>query len=178
MHHKGKFREYYDTAIFSSDIQDEGYNSCVSDLLALKEVQSLASFPQHLEIDRLTHVRTVSYMSYRICTDLGLDSRAAARGGLLHDLYYYDWKDASDVAGNDGISHRFHGYKHPYFARKNAKRIVELTPKEENIIVRHMWPFTPIPPKYREGYIITLCDKYAATREHFYAREQERQHKK
>ena len=41
----------------------------------------------------------------------------------------------------------------------------DISPKEENIILRHMFPLTPVPPKYKEGWVVTLCDKYCATRE-------------
>ena len=30
-----------------------------------------------------------------------------------------------------------------------------------------MWPLTIIPPRFAEGYIVTLVDKYCATKEFF-----------
>ena len=32
-----------------------------------------------------------------------------------------------------------------------------------------MFPLTPVPPKYREGVLVTLSDKYCATKEVFRA---------
>lgn len=33
------------------------------------------------------------------------------------------------------------------------------------MILRHMWPLTPIPPSSREGIVLSLADKYCASRE-------------
>lgn len=35
----------------------------------------------------------------------------------------------------------------------------------ENSVRRHMWPLTPIPPRYREGVILTTADKVSAVME-------------
>ena len=89
----------------------------------------------------------------------GLDVRATVRAAILHDLFYYDWHDPA-------MWHRPHGYKHPRFALENARVLnPDITPKEENIILRHMFPLTVVPPKYREGWVVTMCDKYCATKE-------------
>ena len=36
---------------------------------------------------------------------------------------------------------------------------------EEDMIKHHMFPLTPCPPKYREGWLLCLADKICATRE-------------
>ena len=41
----------------------------------------------------------------------------------------------------------------------------ELTPRERNIIVRHMFPLVPVPPTCREAWIVCLADKWCALRE-------------
>ena len=87
------------------------------------------------------------------------DFRRIARAAILHDLYYYDWHDKA-------WWHRPHGYKHPRFALNNARKLYpEISKFEENIILRHMWPLTVIPPATKAGYIVSLADKYCATRE-------------
>lgn len=139
---------------------DAEYLDIVSDLLNTDEVQYLKNNIQHSDINTLDHVRSVSYIAYTICKHSGLNYRAAARAGLLHDLVYYDWHDPDP-------SHRLHGYRHPGFALKNARKLTELSPLEENIIIRHMWPLTPIPPRYSEAWVITLVDKYCASKETF-----------
>ena len=36
-------------------------------------------------------------------------------------------------------------------ALANAEKYFDLTDKEKDMILRHMWPLTPVPPKSREG---------------------------
>ena len=71
--------------------------------------------------------------------------------GLLHDLFLYDWHFHAKETGN-----YFHGLTHPRRALENAQRLFSLTDREKNIILRHMWPLTITPPKYREAYVLSL----------------------
>ena len=48
----------------------------------------------------------------------------------------------------------FHGFTHPRRALRNAEREFQLSGLERDMILRHMWPLTIIPPKYRESYVI------------------------
>lgn len=76
--------------------------------------------------------------------------------GMLHDLFLYDWrKKRPDGKG-------LHAFHHPRIALENSKKIFDLNKKEEDIILKHMWPVTLAFPKYKESYIITLSDKYCA----------------
>ena len=86
------------------------------------------------------------------------DQRALVRGALLHDYFLYDWHKADP-------SHRLHGFYHPGTALRNARQDFALTPREENIIHRHMFPLTPMPPATREAWIVCLADKYCAAAE-------------
>ena len=131
----------------------------IRDLYDTDEVQSQKRFHQHSCVNRLDHVRSVTFLSYTLASRFGWDARAAARGAILHDLTYYDWHDPARW-------HRPHGFKHPAFALKNARALNrEITPLEENIILRHMWPLTPVPPKYKEAWLVSFADKYCAARE-------------
>ena len=138
---------------------DPVYVGYVRDLLEHPEVQRLANFVQHHATTRLEHCITVSYESYRIARRLHLDARATARAGLLHDLFYYDWRTTKFSLGT-------HSWIHPRIALRNAEKITPLTAKERDIIVKHMWGATIVPPKYPEGYVVTLVDKYAAIEEY------------
>ena len=80
------------------------------------------------------------------------------KGALLHDYFLYDWH-VSDK------SHRLHGFTHPRASWRNAKRDFGLNEIEENMILSHMFPMGPKLPKYKESWILTLADKYCATRE-------------
>lgn len=151
-------RKYYEHAFNLDREIDADYLALVDDLLDLKEVQYMKKNIQHSDITTFEHTLCVSYIAYKLCKILDWNFRAAARAGLLHDLVYYDWHKPDP-------SHRLHGYRHPGFALKNAKEITTLSNVEEDIINRHMWPLTPTPPRYREAWVVTLVDKYCATKE-------------
>ncbi|UQT48971.1 phosphohydrolase [Flavonifractor plautii] len=92
------------------------YLNYVSDLMQDTAVQSMRLLPQHRAgVSCYHHSVLVSYASWRVCDWLGLDARAAARGGLLHDFYLYNWRDA---ASHPGIRH---GSQHPEVALRNAR---------------------------------------------------------
>jgi uncharacterized protein len=99
----------------------------------------------------------VSYYNYLVCRKLGLDSKAAARAGFLHDLYLYDWRERERKKGE-----KRHGTYHPRVALKNAKEHFDIAKREEDMIVKHMWPLTVKLPKYAESYVIVAIDKYSA----------------
>lgn len=90
--------------------------------------------------------------------NLQVDERSLARGALLHDYFLYDWHDSSN-------GHHLHGLTHPALALKNAKMDYILNEVEENIIHRHMFPLTPVPPMYTEAWLVCMADKYCALRE-------------
>lgn len=108
------------------------------------------------------HVQEVSYLSYRICKFLKLDYRSAARGALLHDFFLYDWRN-HDVP--DLPREKFHGLAHPKIALDNAKKYFTVNEIEEDIIKKHMWPLTIVPPKYKESFIVSFADKYLSSKE-------------
>ncbi len=133
------------------------YLDCVRELMHHERVRSMSNYIQHNNIDCLEHCLFVSYYSYLLCRYFGLDWRAAARGGLLHDFFLYDWhkKDKKNRRG-------LHGFSHPRTALRNAKRYFELNALEEDIISKHMWPLTLHLPRYKESYIVVMIDKYCA----------------
>ena len=56
-----------------------------------------------------------------------------------------------------------HGFKHPKRALKNAMdKYPDLTDNEKDMIGRHMFPLTILPPKTRAGWILCFYDKVAA----------------
>lgn len=137
----------------------EQYLASVGDLLQTQQVQSLEQYEQHFVINRLQHITSVSYLSFLACRKFGFDARLAARSGILHDLFYYDWREKDE-------SHRLHGLYHPGFSLKNARELLgPLDKRTANAIFRHMWPLTPIPPRYAESMMVSLSDKYCAWQE-------------
>ena len=53
---------------------------------------------------------------------------------------------------------------HPQLALENA-RAFGLSPMEEDIIGKHMWPLTAPLPYYKESYMVSLADKICAALE-------------
>jgi uncharacterized protein len=47
----------------------------------------------------------------------------------------------------------------------NAKKYFSINEIEEDIIKKHMWPLTLIPPKYKESFIVSFADKYLSSKE-------------
>lgn len=132
---------------------DTEYLNCVKDILENKKFLLTDRFLQHGTTTTKEHCIQVSYRSYRMCRKKGLDYVSAARAGLLHDFFLYDWHT---------YRANFHGYTHARAALLNAQKEFCLNDKEKNIILRHMWPLTPIPPKSKEGLILTWQDKYCS----------------
>lgn len=140
--------------------RDEEYLALVADILENPEVRSMEGYTQHGTTSCLRHSINVSYLSYLYCRDHGLDAKAAARGGLLHDLFLYDWHFYRRRRGE-----RLHGFEHPRKALVNAEQRFALTERERDIILRHMFPLTLTPPRYKESYVVVVFDKYCSTME-------------
>ena len=133
------------------------FKANMGDLIAHEQFQRLADFKQHYKSTRLDHSVDVAYISFYIAKLLKLDYMSAGKAGLLHDLSFHEC---------EGFREKLKMLrKHPKDALKNALAICDLTDKERNIIVRHMWLITLRPPKHREGYIVTFVDKYCAAKE-------------
>ena len=139
---------------------DREYVAIVSDLLAQPAVQKLADYTQHHHSNRLQHSIAVSYDSYRIVKRLHLDYRSTARAGLLHDLFYYDWRTTKFDLGT-------HAFIHPRVALRNAEKITPLNKKEKDIILKHMFGATLATPRYPESLIVSLVDDFEAEHEFF-----------
>jgi uncharacterized protein len=60
---------------------------------------------------------------------------------------------------------KFHGLEHPRIAVANAKKHFSINDIEEDIIKKHMWPLTIVPPRYKESYIVSFADKYLSSKE-------------
>jgi len=141
-----------------NDISME-YYSQVGDLLHSPAVKDLAGWGQHMHTSRLQHSINVSYYSFLICRKMGLDARATARGGLLHDLFFFDWRELRLTRGD-------HVRLHPQHALENAKAITALNDMEQDIIENHMWPCSKR-VRYKETLVVSFVDKFCAVTEFF-----------
>jgi uncharacterized protein len=134
---------------------DIDYLDSISDLINHPSVRSMKNYIQHRDVDCLEHSLYVSYCSYLVCKRINLNYRCAARGGLLHDFFLYDWHIKGSHKG-------LHGLNHPRSALQNAKKAFCLNALERDIILKHMWPLTITLPKNKEAYIVAVIDKYCA----------------
>jgi len=130
----------------------------VEDLMASPAVKRMRWFRHHFHVNRLEHSVAVAYLSYLVVRRLGGDARAAARGGLLHDLFLYDPRERGSYQGP-------HPLTHPRIALRNARRHFALSELEEEIILTHMFPMGTAVPLHLESLAVCLVDKYCAVNE-------------
>lgn len=128
------------------------YKTCIADMLNTEQVESMIAIRHHPKTSCLEHSIFVSYLSFLVAYKLHLDYKAAARAGLLHDLYLYNPKDKAAY-------HGLLAFAHPKDALHNAERLFDLTPKEKNIIIAHMWPLATHIPRSREAWVVSTIDK-------------------
>lgn len=83
------------------------------------------------------------------------------RGSLLHDYFLYDWHDKAYLSQRK----RLHGFRHPKIALQNADKEYRLTDIQRDIIKKHMWPLSVVPPRCREAWVVTAADKYCSIME-------------
>lgn len=138
--------------------KESEYFSYIRDLLSSKAVKKLESCTHHIGTSRFQHSLNVSYYNFKLCRFLRLDAKAAARAGLLHDLFYYDRKT------HQKISNR-HPAEHANIALYNASMQFPISELEGDMILNHMWPMTPHMPRHAETFVITLVDKFCACAE-------------
>ena len=135
------------------------------DILSSKNFKSTKYHIQHGSMTVNSHCINVAKYSLAISRKLerlGITCRKKelVRGALLHDYFLYDWHDEDHIQ-----PHKLHGFYHPGIALKNAQKEYTLTKREREIIRKHMWPLTGIPPMCREAWIVTTADKWCSLME-------------
>ena len=116
-------------------------------------------YMQHGDTSVFRHSVSVAYYSYYLALKLHapVNETSLIRGALLHDYFLYDWHDKNRE------NYQFlHGFYHPGIALRNANKEYQLTQREQDIIKKHMWPLTIVPPLCREAWIVTTADKYCS----------------
>ena len=135
------------------DPSKAAYINAVHDLLTHPDVQSMDRYIHHGKTTCFEHCLSVSYASYHLAERWKLNKQAVARGALLHDFYLYDWHKKENRKG-------LHGFTHASHSLANAKLRFSLTPLEEDIIKKHMWPLQPRLPRYKESFLVCFVDKW------------------
>lgn len=130
-----------------------------SDILQSPNFKRTGSHIQHGRVSVRRHTMDVARYSLLISEKLKIscNKRDLVRGALLHDYFLYDWHDKNHVNPL-----RLHGFHHPGIALRNAGKEYALSDREKDIIKKHMWPLTIVPPMCREAWIVTAADKYCS----------------
>lgn len=141
-----------------SHIEAIEYYNIIYDILKNSEFQKRKKYKHHGDITVYDHSLAVSKLSYIIAKKLKCDYKSAAIGGLLHDFYKEPWQENKEKKS----FFKKHGFTHAKDAMDNSYIYFNnlMNSKIENIILRHMFPLNKIPPKYIEGWIVNLSDKY------------------
>ncbi len=139
--------------------QQELLNRYGSDILNSTNFKSTSKNIQHGSMSVLQHSINVAKYSLLINKKFKINCKRKdlVRGALLHDYFLYDWHDKNHVQLN-----QLHGFHHPTTAYKNASKEYKLSPREKDIIKKHMWPLTIKPPLCREAWVVTTADKYCS----------------
>ena len=152
---KKKRKRYFEKL---KKIQNE-LNHYAWDILHSDNFDKSKNNMQHGTISVKEHSLQVARKSVIISELLGIEHsrRDLVRGALLHDYFLYDWHKVDKEN-----PHRLHGFHHPARALRNAEYEYELTDRQREIIIKHMWPLTIKPPMCREAWVVTAADKYCS----------------
>ena len=139
--------------------QDTEFHKIIEEIINNERVQEMKNYRQHCHTSCYEHCYEVAYYCYYICKKMNLDYKSSAIAGMLHDFFLYDWRKKSKE------NKPFHAFRHGKIACKKAIEEFNLNEKEKDMIIKHMFPVTIIPPKSKEGWILTLVDKYCTLKE-------------
>ena len=137
---------------------DNEYLSIINNILENDDFKKMENIKHH-NTTRLDHSIKVSYFSYKLAKHFGMDYKCVARAGLLHDFYDEEISKCNKI--KDKVL--LFSVKHPNIAVENAKNIVEINEKEEDIIKTHMFPVSNRVPKYAESWLVSIIDKILST---------------
>ncbi len=136
------------------------FNNICSEIIQNPEFLKLKDIKHH-DKDIYSHNLKVAWISYLTAKKFKLHVNEMVRGALLHDFFLYDWRKKG--RGDEFLPH---GFTHPFVSLKNSERVFgHLTSIERDIIIKHMWPLTIVPPKYPESFFVSFIDKMIASKE-------------
>lgn len=133
------------------------------DILQSENFRSTKAHIQHGTMTVHNHCVDVARYSLLLNKKLriGCNKHDLIRGALLHDYFLYDWHDKEYLEHRQ----RLHGFHHPFTALRNAGKEYQLNDTQREIIKKHMWPLTVVPPTCREAWVVTAADKYCSLME-------------
>lgn len=169
--------KYIDSSIVLHPLFDD-WMLIVEEILLSDEFQKRKIFMHHHNMSVWDHSILVSFRSYELARIAHADERICAIAGLLHDFYSQAWISTPEIEELENGKYatlmkekkpfyKMHGFTHAKDASLNyVKYFPQLENKKiTNSIKRHMFPLNIIPPRYKEGFIITLVDKFNSVHE-------------
>ena len=135
----------------------------IKDIVKSDNFKEMKKYKHHKNTNLFRHSIKVAYLCYKhhIKHKMKIDIKEFVQGALLHDYYLYNLH-------GDQIKHKLHLYKHPRVALNNAiKNFPDLTATQQDMILRHMFPITPLPPKTIAGFLVCFYDKVASIDDRF-----------
>lgn len=156
------------------------FKSEIKDVESQEFVQELKQYPHHGERNTIfEHSVKVAFVVYILCLIFRVSPwirHSAVIAALLHDCFGFNWHNKDDVRMHSiKYEHGFnkikklHVLNHGNLAIENSEKYIELNERQEDAIRKHMFPAYPIPPKYLEGWFLTIADKIVAAKECFEA---------
>lgn len=150
--------------MYNQIYSDKEFYNIAEPILRNSEFQRRKTYLHHND-SVYEHSLRVAWVSYSIAKFLNKYMRFHINisnviiSALLHDFYTTPWREYKS-----SILWKKHGFVHGKIACNNANQFFAgyMNARIENAIKNHMFPLTIIPPKYIEGWIITIADKYVS----------------
>lgn len=166
LHCAMKWREDY-RKMKNKKLLDKKLRRYGSDILDSESFDKSRRYVQHGSFSVWRHSLNVAETSlvFSKILPFRFSERALVRGALLHDYFLYDWHKKKVGVRELTKFYQMHGFTHPAIAARNARRDFQIGKRENEIITKHMWPLTVVPPMCREAWVVTMADKYCSLME-------------
>lgn len=148
--------------MYNQIYQEKEFYEIAEPILKNEEFERRKTFLHHNDsvYDHSIKVALTAYkMAKHLQKHFKFNIKNVVISALLHDFYTTPWREYKSP-----ILWKKHGFVHGKIACENANQIFPdlMNKRIENAIKRHMFPLTITPPKYIEGWIVTLADKYVS----------------
>lgn len=147
------------------------FENLTKNILNLPAFQDTEFFQHHGADNNIyEHSIKTAFFVFTMCKTFKISkekTESATIAALLHDFFGYDWtkeKNQTNLKGFQKIK-EMHAFNHGLKAVENSSNYITLNSYQKDAIIKHMFPLYPIPPKYLEGWLLTLADKVIACKE-------------
>lgn len=126
-----------------SDEVSQAYLSEVEDILKNKEFLSLSLYEHHQWTNRLMHSINVSYISWKLAKSWDVMLQWQPEPDF-YMILPYDFRQKTPTGEHQA-------FYHPKAAADNSARTFDISEKEWNAILTHMFPLGPVPKTEKHG---------------------------